>query len=245
MTKGQFALLTAALGLATMAGAGYVGYAHADAHGSTGSGSSGTNVAGGAQGGATGPAAGQTGDPAGGSTAAAGMPGSSPTPSAGSGGSSATGSGTPSTSAPDCTNAGLQVSEAPGGAGAGHQSVLVEFTNVGSSPCSLHGYPGAAILGQDGLLLENATRTLVGPSGGATGLSSPPRILLQPNGTAAAIVEWSDVPTGSGACESPLSLGVTPPNTKQTTTFELSGQPDVCSGFEVHPVLASGSADNG
>jgi hypothetical protein len=33
----------------------------------------------------------------------------------------------------------------------------------------------------------------------------------------------------------PVSLGVTPPDSKQTTTISMSAQ--VCSGFEVHPVV--------
>lgn len=223
MTKGQFALLTAALGLATMAGAGYFGYAHADAPSSKGSGSSGSALGG--QGGSTG-------------TGGAAPSGYGGTPGSGSG------PGTPA-SDPACTGTDIQVDESSGGGAAGHLSVVVDFTDVGGHACVLRGYPGASMLAQDGHSLLDAKRTLYGPAGGATGLSSPPRVVLQSGGVASAVIEWSDVPDGSQSCLSPVDLGVTPPNTKQTTTFPMSGQAQVCSEFEVHPVVSGAAAGNG
>lgn len=71
-------------------------------------------------------------------------------------------------------------------------------------------------------------------------MSKPQQIVLPVDGAASAIVEWSDVPVDSGSCLNPVSLGVTPPDEKQTTTLQLSGL--VCSGFEVHPVVKGVSA---
>lgn len=225
MTKGQFALVTTALGLVVMAGAGYVGYAHADSGRSSGSSASGSALG-----------AGQ--NRAAGSDGAAGQLTATGAANPGTG-TGLGGAGTQtSTPAPECGNADLQVSQASSGGGAGHLSLLIEFTNTSDHRCYMRGYPGASMFGPEGAVLANATRTLVGSAGGAVGQNSPPRVVLQPNGTASAIVEWSDVPTGSGGCLNPVSLGVTPPDTKQTTNFELSGQPEVCSSFEVHPVLA-------
>lgn len=237
MNKGQFGLLTAALGLATMAGAGYVGYAHADSgHSTTTSGGSGAAVGGG-QGSGTGSPGAPT-DGATGSTGAAGVVTATgaASPSAGSGLTAS--AAQTSTPVPQCGDGDVQVSEASdGGASAGHQPVLIEFTNTSGHACYLRGYPGASVFGPNGKVLQDALRTMVGPEGGAAGVSSPQRVVLQVNGAASAIVEWSDVPAGSGTCLSPVNLGVTPPNSKQTTTFPLSGQPDVCSEFEVHPVV--------
>jgi Protein of unknown function (DUF4232) len=239
MTKGQFALLTAALGLATMAGAGYFGYAHADAPSSKGSGSSGSALGGQGAGIGTG---GAGGAPAGGATGAAtgGAAASGDGNSPGSG----SGPGTPA-SVPACTGTDIQVDESSGGGAAGHLSVVVDFTDVGGHACVLRGYPGASMLAQDGHSLLDAKRTLYGPAGGATGLSSPPRVVLQSGGVASAVIEWSDVPDGSQSCLSPVDLGVTPPNTKQTTTFPMSGQAQVCSEFEVHPVVSGAAGGNG
>lgn len=193
--------------------------------------------------GGEGAGAGLLGVPAGGAAGPAGPAGATgastatgaASPSVGDG---LTASGAPSsTAAPECGDADIQVSELTGGAAAGHQSVLIEFTNSSSHECYLRGYPGASMFGSDGKVVENAVRTMVGPAGGAVGVSSPQRVVLQADSAASAIVEWSDVTSGSGSCQSPVSLGVTPPDSKQTTTFQLSGQPDVCSGFEVHPVV--------
>jgi Protein of unknown function (DUF4232) len=235
MTKGQFALLTAALGLATMAGAGYFGFAHADAPGSTGSGSSSSALGG--QGGSTGTGAATA--PAVGATGGAAGSGYN-----GTGSSTGSGSGTPA-AVPQCTGADIQVGESSGEGAAGHLSVVLDFTDVGGHACVLRGYPGASMFAEDGHSLADAQRTLYGPAGGATGLSSAPRVVLKPSGVATAIVEWSDVPDGSQSCLSPAELGVTPPNTKQTTTFPMSGQAEVCSDFEVHPVVSASAAGDG
>ncbi len=231
MTKGQFALLTAALGLATMAGAGYFGYVHADSPSSAGSGSSGSAI--GDQGGSAG--SGSAGGPAGG--VAGGNAGSGDAGSGNSGsGNSGSGSGTPS-AVPECTGTDIQVGKADSEGGAGTLSVVVDFTDVSGHACFLRGYPGASMLAQDGSSLLDATRTMYGPAGGASGFSSPPRVVLKSGGVASAVVEWSDVSDGTGSCLQAVDLGVTPPNTKQTTVFDLSGQAEVCSGFEVHPVV--------
>lgn len=226
MTKGQFALLTAALGLATMAGAGYFGYVHADSPSSAGSGSSGSAI------GDQGPSAG-TGS---GGTPAGGVAGGN----AGSG-NSGSGSVTPST-VPECTGTDIQAAKADSEGAAGTLSVVVDFTDVSGHACFLRGYPGASMLAQDGNSLLDATRTMYGPAGGATGLSSPPRVVLKPGGVATAVVEWSDVSDGTQSCLKAVDLGVTPPNTKQTTVFDLSGQAEVCSGFEVHPVVPAAAS---
>jgi hypothetical protein len=238
MTKAQFALLTAALGLATVAGTGYLAFATA----SPGSGSPGTGAQGGAStdaqgGGQVGPGV-QLSPTDGADSPTPSQQGASPSAEAKGGGKSTGG-------APGvvrCGNSDIQVSEQGEGAAAGHVSLLLVFTDIGRQPCVLQDYPGASLLDQDGNSLD-AVRTLSGYSGGAVGLSSPPQVVLKPNGTASAVLEWSDVPTGSGpnggcAMPDPASLAVTPPNTKATSTFALPPKAAVCSGFQIHPVLA-------
>jgi hypothetical protein len=141
-----------------------------------------------------------------------------------------------------CGNSDIEVSSADDESAAGHISLLLVFTNVSGHDCVLHGYPGASLLGQNGKDLADAKRTLSGYSGGAVGMSAAPRVLLRPNATASAVLEWSDVPTGSGAnggcaVQNAIALDVTPPNTTQSTTIPIAAKTDVCAEFQVHPVL--------
>jgi hypothetical protein len=229
MTKGQFAALTVALGLATMAGAGYIAYASADPHGSGANAGGATNSATGTPGGGLSPTAGPGGDGgAGGATAPASQGTAGKTAPAGA-------------AAQACGDADITVSTAQSQGAAGHLSMLLVFTNTSDHICALRGYPGASMLGVNGTDLIDATRTLKGYSGGAVGLSTAPRVVLKPTESASAVLEWSDVPTGSGAdggcvAPDPIALAVTPPNTKQTTTISVA-KPQVCAEFQIHPVL--------
>lgn len=233
MTKARFALLTAALGLATMVGAGYVAFAGS----SSGSGSHGAGAQGGGTAGAQGGGQGVQLTPTGGESTSGQQESGSPTTGLPLGKPTSGDSGVPR-----CGDSDVQVSQKDGGGAAGHLSLLLVFTDVSGHDCSLQGYPGASLLGPDGKDLLDADRTPTGYSGGAIGLKSPPTLVLHANGTASAVVEWSDVPTGSGpnggcAVPNPASLAVTPPNTKATSTIALAAKSEVCSGFEVHPVL--------
>ena len=219
ITKGQFAMLTAGLGVATMAGAGYLAYASSHPHSPSQAGGQVSAV---------------TGSP----TAAATGFGATPSSGVGAGAGLGAGAAKGSTSAfPECQNADIQVSETDGQGAAGHISLLLVFTNVGGHACFLKGYPGATATGQGNVTTLNAKRTLSGYSGGATELKLPPYVLVKPNGQASAVLEWSDVPDATG-CEMKDSadLAVTPPNTTQSTDFALSGS-TICSEFQIHPVL--------
>lgn len=218
ITKGQFAMLTAGLGVATMAGAGYLAYANSHPHSPSQAGGQVSVVT------------------AGGPTAAATGFGATPSSAAGAGAGLGAGKGSTST-VPQCQNADMQVSETDSQGAAGHLSLLLVFTNVGGHTCFLRGYPGATVTGQGDVTSLNAKRTLSGYSGGAQGLTAAPYVLLKPNGQASAVLEWSDVPDATG-CEmkDTSSLAVTPPNTTQSTDFALSGS-EICSEFQIHPVL--------
>jgi len=212
MTKGQFALLTAALGLVTMGGAGYFAYASSTPHSSSSNGASANGQRTGASGGSGlvpsgGPSA--TSDPT--SSAAGGVQ---------SGGKAA------------CQNGEIQVTDQPGQGAAGTISMVLVFRNVGSRACTLHGYPGASLIDTSGTDLLNATRTL--PSG----LAKSPVVALEPGAQATALLLWSDVPTSSGcAVQKPVELLVTPPNTTKSTALSISAGSSVCAEFRIHPVL--------
>ena len=125
MTKGQFALLTAALGLVTMGGAGYVAYASSTPHSSSSNGAS-------ANGQPTG-ASGSTG------LAPSGGPGATSDPT------SPSATGELSGGKTECQNGEIQVTDQPGQGAAGTISMVLVFQNVSSRTCTLRGYPGAEL----------------------------------------------------------------------------------------------------
>ena len=212
MTKGQFALLTAALGLVTMGGAGYFAYASSSPH-STGSNGASAN--------------GQPTASSGGSVSVPGA-GSSPTPDGGGTGSvGGQGGGLA------CQDGQVQVTQKQGEGAAGTVSLVLVFQNASSKTCTLHGYPGASLTDQNGKDLLDATRVL------PDGLAKAPVVVLAPGAQATALLLWSDVPTGSGcAVQNPANLLVTPPNTRQSTQLAVPAGAQVCSGFRIRPVLS-------
>jgi hypothetical protein len=141
------------------------------------------------------------------------------------------------TSAALCAGPSVGVSGKMASAAAGHQGVVLLFVNNGSTSCVLYGYPGAAGLNAGGAQVVQAQRTLTGMMGGlAPGVTALPRITLAPGQTASAVVEGTDVPSGTEtSCPTYPSLLVTAPNAKGSVTIPLS-LPG-CSGLQVHPVV--------
>ena len=68
-----------------------------------------------------------------------------------------------------------QFGAAVGGAGLGHQSELLLFTNQGNSACTLAGYPGVAALTDRGAQAVQAVRLPNGYLGGLENSVTPPR----------------------------------------------------------------------
>ncbi|MGO9344714.1 MAG: DUF4232 domain-containing protein [Acidimicrobiales bacterium] len=133
-----------------------------------------------------------------------------------------------------CTFSQLRITATFGGVGLGHVSVLLLFKNSSSTTCSLYGYPGVAGLNAQGVQITQAVRTLNGYMGGAG--QSAPLVTLIPGQLASAIVEGTDNPTGTATtCTTYPKLLVTPPNTTQSVTIDMS-MPG-CSGLQVHPVV--------
>ena len=222
MTKIQFAVLTAVLGLTTMGGAGYIAYANTSPHepvsntGASASGQGGANGSGVALANASPSQGGQTG-------------------ASGDGDTGDTEGGV------QCVNGDVQVTDVAGQGAAGHLSLVLIFQNVSGHACHLHGYPGASLVGPSGNDQLDAKRTLAGYLGAGADLKKTPDVLLAAGGRASAVLEWSDVPDSSqpGGCDvqSASNLLVTPPNFTQSTTLSLAGSTAVCSDFQVHPVL--------
>lgn len=154
---------------------------------------------------------------------------------------------TPETSAaPPCQDGQIEVSNAGGGSGLGHQDQVILFTNQGQSICSLSGYPGVAGLDGQGGEAVQAQRTLSGYLGGLiTGATTPPVVSLAPGQIASATVEGTDNPIGAAtSCPFYPYLLVTPPNLTDSvrvtvTDFGRLNHPGLpgCTRIEVHPVV--------
>ena len=140
------------------------------------------------------------------------------------------------------------MSQGGGGAGLGHRSQVLVFTNTGQSACTLTGYPGVAALDAQGAQVAQAVRTPSGYLGGlATGTTTPPTVVLAPGQAASAMVEGIDNPqNGATSCPSYPAFLVTPPNLTQSVTLGLTSSPAFpgCSPIQVHPVVPGTSGQS-
>ena len=211
MTKGQFVLVTVALGLLTMGGAGYIAYANTSPSSTQqGTGSDAGTASSGQQSGAGG--------------------GTVPLPS---GGTAAKDS---ASADPECVNGDVSVTDVPGQGAAGTLSLVLIFHNVSGHRCYLTGYPGASVVGPGGEDLLDAGRD----HADAAKISD---VTLAVDGRASALLQWNDVPGAAGpsGCQvrNAANLMVTPPNFTQSSTLSISASAgtEICSGFEIHPVV--------
>jgi Domain of unknown function (DUF4232) len=140
-----------------------------------------------------------------------------------------------------CTPVHTAVSFGRTGAATGHLGITLLFRNSGSAPCTLTGYPGAALVaaGRRHRRLDVA-RTPQGYLGGLSPQArADPVVRLAPGGFASAILEGEDFnPQTSAACPRYSSLLVTPPN--QTVTVRLTRSLAICHP-EIHPVVVGTS----
>jgi hypothetical protein len=150
------------------------------------------------------------------------------------------------TTLPSCANAQIAISPGRSGAGLGHIGETLLFTNISQSACTLYGYPGVAALDSAGAQILQANRTTTGYLGGLAESSNPaPLVTLLPGHSASALVEGTDDPIGPGPdpppCPVDSGLLVTAPNT--TRSVRLPAGPTLCSGLQVHPVVAGSSGN--
>jgi len=144
-----------------------------------------------------------------------------------------------------CAFSQLSVTGGQQAAGLGHEGVPLLFRNTSTATCALEGYPGVAGLDAAGDQVVQAVRTPSGYLGGLNpGTTTPPAVTLAPGQLASAMVEGTDMPTGTEtSCPQYPALLVTPPGATQSVhvTAALPG----CSPIQVHPVVpgSTGSAE--
>jgi Protein of unknown function (DUF4232) len=140
-----------------------------------------------------------------------------------------------------CTPAHTAVSLGRVGAATGHVGLTLLFRNSGTTPCTLTGYPGAALVAAAGRHRRlDIARTPQGYMGGLSPQArANPVVLLAPGHLASAILEGEDFnPQTSAACPRYSALLVTPPN--QRVTVRLTRSLAICDP-EIHPVVAGTS----
>lgn len=144
---------------------------------------------------------------------------------------------------PKCLPDQIMVRAGHEGAGLGHEGVVILFTNTGTGPCTLRGYPGVAGLNSLGRQVTQAIRTPYGYLGGRFNKGPIPAVRLSAGGIAAALVEGTSIPyANSPTCPAYPSLLVTPPGQRRAAQL-LAGLPG-CSALQVHPVLSGATGSD-
>lgn len=130
----------------------------------------------------------------------------------------------PSAAAPACATSSLEVwlGLGAGGAAAGSTYYPMEFSNIGSTTCTLYGYPGVSAIGTGG--------TQLGSPAGWDSAVAPTTVTLAPDATAHTILQITDVGNFSpSSCDPTAAIGlrVYPPN--QTASTEVLYGFEACS----------------
>ncbi len=139
-----------------------------------------------------------------------------------------------------CAVPGLRLSTVSpaGGGGMGHQGLVLVFTNTSGTSCVLDGYPGVTARDDNNRDAADARRETIGyifPS------TSRAQVVLPPNGTASAGLEWTVVPSGNQtSCPTYVGLTVTPPG--ETRSLKIVHGMNFCGDFEIHPLVAGATA---
>ena len=139
----------------------------------------------------------------------------------------------------DCTTSDLKVSTGDGGGGAaGSVYSYIDFTNTGSAPCALEGYPGVSLTSASGAQLgAAATRS--------TATGSAKLVTLAPGATANAELKMTDYTVYSTSqCQPAASayLKVYPPNNTAAAQIPFKGT--TCANSSIK-MLAIGVATPG
>jgi hypothetical protein len=124
------------------------------------------------------------------------------------------------------------VGQSQGAAGSTYQPII--FTNTGSSPCTLYGYPGVS-------LVAGSPVVQVGAAADRNTGETPELVTLQPQGTASAtlrIVDAQNYPASSCGTASPTTgLQIYPPN--QTVPIYVQDASTGCTNSATHLLMIS------
>lgn len=157
-------------------------------------------------------------------------PGPQPAPT------SAPGGVLPATGAP-CRGPQLKLSAEGGDAGAGNRVANIGIQNIGTSACTLNGYPGVVLQDRQG---RNLTAIRSDQSLGSyfTQSQPPTPVTLAPQAKAAFEIAWNVVPnegTGERTCPNVTRIRVTAPGDTSAVSMDMAFSP--CSSrVRVSPI---------
>jgi hypothetical protein len=151
-----------------------------------------------------------------------------------------TGSSTqPATSTPGaaagsgCSSQDLRATAGTSQGAAGSLYQVITFTNLGSTPCTLYGYPGVS-------LTSGTPVTQVGAAADRQSGEKPAVVTLAPQGTASAtlrIVDALNFPSSKCGATKTTSIKIYPPN--QKAPLYLSYNSTGCSDSATHLLTIS------
>lgn len=137
---------------------------------------------------------------------------------------------------PRCAPQDLSITpENPQGA-AGTISAVFVMTNTSARTCEMNGYPGIGMQYQDGKLAP--TTALRGQGMSMKAWPGPSQVLVQKGASAYFIMDYSDVPTGSGTCAQFPRIAVTPPNDAGSVSVNFGASPCTQNGNYIVNVSA-------
>jgi Protein of unknown function (DUF4232) len=138
-------------------------------------------------------------------------------------------------SAPSCATSDLRLSLGDGGAAAGTDFTVIDFTNTGPASCTLYGFPGVSLVNSSGVQIgAAATRNPANPS---------TLVTLAPGAMANAtlgVANAENYPTSACKPTTAAQLKVFPPN--ETAAIELPFTATGCAVSSAHQLSVTAVA---
>lgn len=144
-----------------------------------------------------------------------------------------------------CRGPQLKLSSEGGDAGAGNRVTNIGIQNIGTTPCSLTGYPGVVLQDRQGRNLT-AIRSEQNPGSYFTQGQAPTPVTLAPQGKAAFELAWNVVPNeaqGQRTCPNVARIRVTAPGDTSPVSMDMAFAP--CSSrvrvSPIRPLVPTGT----
>ena len=137
--------------------------------------------------------------------------------------------------APSCSTSNLRIALAPGGAAAGTDFTVIDFTNGGTSPCTLYGYPGVSLI--------SASGAQIGAAATRNPANAPTLVTLASGAKANAtlgVANAQNYPTSACKPTTAAQLKVFPPN--QIEAIEVPFTVTGCAVSSAHQLSVTAVA---
>lgn len=134
-----------------------------------------------------------------------------------------------------CSASNLRITLGNGGAAAGTDFTVLDFTNSGTAPCTLYGFPGVSLI--------NSAGTQIGAAASRNPATASTLVTLAPGGKANAqlgVANAQNYPAASCKPTAASRLKIFPPN--QTQPIEVSFTATACAVSSAHQLSISAVA---